>query len=75
MLPDTRCASPAASQLILFVVSTHTGALRRYVHVVADNTAAIKLYERAGYQVESQETEAYARAASRPRRLLLVKPL
>jgi ribosomal protein S18 acetylase RimI-like enzyme len=49
--------------------------LCRYVHVVAENTAAVKLYERAGYGVESQETEGFARAASRPRRLLLVKAL
>ena len=46
-----------------------------YVHVVHSNTAAVALYQAAGYTVESQESENTARALQRPRRLLLCKEL
>lgn len=47
-----------------------------YVHVVADNAPALELY-RSGcaFEVEAEESEAYARALQRPRRMLLVKQL
>jgi ribosomal protein S18 acetylase RimI-like enzyme len=46
-----------------------------YVHVVHDNTAAQRLYSSMGYQQETEETEGFARALRRPRRLLLHKQL
>jgi ribosomal protein S18 acetylase RimI-like enzyme len=46
-----------------------------YVHVVHDNTAAQQLYTSMGYQQETEETEGFARALRRPRRLLLHKKL
>ena len=41
------------------------------VHVEAINTAAEALYLSSGFAVESEESEAYARALNRNRRLLL----
>jgi tmRNA-binding protein len=46
-----------------------------YVHVVPDNTPAHNLYLQMGYKQESEETEAFAHALRRPRRLLLHKQL
>mmetsp|Transcript_6025 Transcript_6025/g.16049 ORF Transcript_6025/g.16049 Transcript_6025/m.16049 type:complete len:289 (+) Transcript_6025:1731-2597(+) len=47
-----------------------------YVHVVHDNLPALQLYQQGlGFRVESEETENFAKATSRPRRLLLCKPL
>jgi ribosomal protein S18 acetylase RimI-like enzyme len=48
-----------------------------YVHVVHDNAAARALYQGqgAGFAVESEESEAFARGLARPRRLLLHKAL
>ena len=41
------------------------------VHVEAINAAAEALYLSSGFAVESEESEAYARALNRNRRLLL----
>ncbi|KAL3152092.1 hypothetical protein ABBQ32_001198 [Trebouxia sp. C0010 RCD-2024] len=47
-----------------------------YVHVAQDNTAAVKLYStHCSFQQEQQESEPYARALSRPSRLLLYKQI
>lgn len=52
------------------------GVRHLYVHVVADNLPALKLYTgRAGFQQESEESEGFARALNRPRRLLLHRKL
>lgn len=51
------------------------GVAHLYVHVVADNGAASALYASAGFAVESEETEARARALQRPRRRILHKRL
>lgn len=45
------------------------------MHVVHDNAAARQLYGRLGFELETEETEAFARALRRPRRLLLHKAL
>ena len=42
-----------------------------YVHVEAENVGAKRFYEKNGFEVCEQETEAYALSLSRPRRLLL----
>lgn len=41
------------------------------VHVEACNSAAAALYLSSGFDVESEEAEAFARAQNRNRRLLL----
>jgi hypothetical protein len=46
-----------------------------YVHVVHDNTPAHNLYLSLGYGQEAEETEAFAHAKRRPRRLILHKRL
>jgi len=51
------------------------GVRHLYVHVVADNEAAARLYVSAGFEVEAEESEAYARALQRPRRRILHKRL
>lgn len=51
------------------------GVEHMYVHVVADNAPAAQLYRRLGFEREAQESEAFARALRRPRRLLLHKQL
>jgi ribosomal protein S18 acetylase RimI-like enzyme len=52
------------------------GVQHMYVHVAADNTAARQLYiEQCGFRVEQEESEGFARALNRPRRLLLWRPL
>lgn len=57
-------------------VALRQGARYMYVHVIASNTPALELYtKRGGYSVEEAETEAFARALDRPRRLLLFKDL
>lgn len=52
-----------------------TGVEHMYVHVIHDNIAAQQLYSGLGYEQETQETETFARALRRPRRLLLHKQL
>lgn len=42
-----------------------------YVHVVADNISARKLYEKAGFEYESEESVKEARSLGRPRRYIL----
>ena len=49
----------------------HLASRCHAVHVEAINTAAAALYLGSGFAVESEETEAYARALNRNRRLLL----
>ncbi len=44
-----------------------------YVHVVANNQAAMTLYTKGGFLYEKEETVSHARMLSRPRRLLLHK--
>lgn len=41
------------------------------MHVEACNTAAEALYRTCGFDVEAEESEGYARALNRNRRLLL----
>ena len=52
------------------------GVQHLYVHVVHENQPAILLYKQAlGFEVESEESVAFARNLQRPRRLLLCKRL
>lgn len=51
------------------------GVEHLYVHVVADNSPARNLYISLGYELEAEETEAFAHALRRPRRQLLHKQL
>lgn len=51
------------------------GVLCMYVHVVSDNAAALKLYQAAGYEVESEESADAARRRQHGRRLLLCNHL
>ena len=47
-----------------------------YVHVVAENEAAVALYvDLLGFQLESEETASFAHSLGRPRRKLLCKRL
>jgi ribosomal protein S18 acetylase RimI-like enzyme len=55
--------------------AAQAGVRHLYVHVVADNAAAVALYGRMGYEVEAEEGEAQARALGRPRRKILHKRL
>jgi ribosomal protein S18 acetylase RimI-like enzyme len=55
--------------------ASSSGVEHLYVHVVADNAPAKRLYERLGFAVEAEESEGYARSLSRPRRLILHKRL
>ena len=41
------------------------------MHVASDNTAALRLYQVSGFEVEAEEGAAAARALGRQRRLLL----
>ncbi len=50
-----------------------TGVTDLYVHVVANNQAAMMLYTKGGFLYEKEETVLHARMLSRPRRLLLHK--
>ena len=54
-----------------FLWNSHLASRCHAVHVEAINTAAAALYLGSGFAVESEETEAYARALNRNRRLLL----
>ncbi|WIA08025.1 hypothetical protein OEZ85_007495 [Tetradesmus obliquus] len=56
-------------------VAAGLGVEHMYVHVVHDNAAAQQLYSSMGYEQETEETEGFARALRRPRRLLLHKQL
>eukprot|EP00878_Enallax_costatus_P041991 GHUV01048935.1.p2 GENE.GHUV01048935.1~~GHUV01048935.1.p2 ORF type:complete len:182 (+),score=35.88 GHUV01048935.1:1117-1662(+) len=56
-------------------VALDMGVQHMYVHVIYDNTAAQRLYNSLGYEQETEETESFARALRRPRRLLLHKQL
>ncbi|CAK9279398.1 unnamed protein product [Sphagnum jensenii] len=49
------------------------GVTDLYVHVVANNQAAMMLYTKGGFLYEKEETVSHARMLSRPRRLLLHK--
>jgi GNAT superfamily N-acetyltransferase len=51
------------------------GVIHLYVHVVHDNLAARKLYERCGFDVEEEEAADAARKRQHSRRLLLGLPL
>lgn len=51
------------------------GVEHMYVHVVDDNVAARKLYEKCGFCVEQKEQANVARGLNRPPRLLLHKEL
>lgn len=59
--------------IVLFILNA--GVEHMYVHVVHDNAAAQQLYSSMGYEQETEETEGFARALRRPRRLLLHKQL
>lgn len=53
-----------------------TGVQFLYVHVAQDNTAAVQLYSsHCNFQQEQKESDSYARALSRPSRLLLRKQM
>ena len=78
------CVLPAARRRGLGKALVLDGARRAaaagvsdlYVHVVADNEPARRLYQaQCGFQVEQEEGEAVARALNRPRRLLLHLPV
>ena len=52
------------------------GVRHMYVHVVDENTAAVRLYEdKCGFKIEKEEHASLARALNRPRRLILHKML
>ncbi|PNW86390.1 hypothetical protein CHLRE_02g084550v5 [Chlamydomonas reinhardtii] len=78
------CVAPAARRMglaraLLRVAEEEArskGVQWLYVHVVADNQPAVKLYcEAMGFEVEQAESEGYARSLQRPRRLILAKEL
>lgn len=54
-------------------LAAQQGVEHLYVHVVADNTPAHRLYLGLGFEQEAEESEGFARALQRPRRLLLHK--
>uniref|UniRef100_A0A1D2A021 N-acetyltransferase domain-containing protein n=3 Tax=Auxenochlorella protothecoides TaxID=3075 RepID=A0A1D2A021_AUXPR len=52
------------------------GTRHAYVHVAASNAAAVRLYRaQCGFSDEQRESEGFARARRRPRRLLLHRAL
>jgi ribosomal protein S18 acetylase RimI-like enzyme len=52
------------------------GVTHLYTHVIADNAAAVGLYvQQCQFLVEQEESESFARALNRPRRLLLYQAL
>ena len=55
-------------------VAAGWGVERMYVHVVHDNVGAKAFYEDFGFEVEAEESAAYAAGLSRPPRLLLTQP-
>lgn len=67
--------APCTSFLTSSFIYMHSGVKHMYVHVVHDNGAAQRLYSSLGYEKEAEETEGFARALRRPRRLLLHKQL
>lgn len=78
------CVADAArrqgvAQNLLMTAAQHLaaqGVRYMYVHVAADNAAAVQLYMGpGGFGLEQEESEAAARALGRPRRLLLVQEL
>jgi ribosomal protein S18 acetylase RimI-like enzyme len=57
-------------------VAASKGVRHLYVHVVASNEPALRLYEnQCGFEIEQREDESFARALNRPRRLLLHREL
>lgn len=54
-------------------IAQHWGITSLYVHVVATNDAAVKLYNKGGFQLEKEESASEARRHARPRRSLLHK--
>jgi ribosomal protein S18 acetylase RimI-like enzyme len=48
-----------------------SGVSDLYVHVIVDNLSARKLYEKAGFVYEKEETVKEARSNCRPQRYLL----
>ena len=62
-------AHPAADSNVL------AAPARRAVHVEASNGPAAALYLSSGFEVEAEESEGYARALNRNRRLLLHRQL
>ena len=59
----TSCLSPHRP-----TATTAGGVEQMYVHVVADNVGAKAFYEDFGFQVEAEESSAYAAGLSRPPR-------
>ena len=71
MLP---CSMRLKKYLVYVTISLHScaGVQHLYVHVAHNNVAAKQLYiDRCGFKEEQHESEGYARALSRARRLLL----
>lgn len=66
-----------ARRLLQEAISAAEGAgvQHLYVHVEASNSPAAALYLGSGFDVESEESEGYARALNRNRRLLLHRRL
>lgn len=56
-------------------IAQHWGITSLYVHVVATNDAAVKLYNKGGFQLEKEESASEARRQARPRRSLLHKDI
>jgi GNAT superfamily N-acetyltransferase len=54
-------------------VAHQWGVERLYVHVVADNDGAKTFYLDLGFEVEAEESAAFASGLNRPRRLLLTQ--
>ena len=54
-------------------VAYQWGVERLYVHVVADNAGAKTFYLDLGFEVEAEESAAFASGLNRPRRLLLTQ--
>jgi ribosomal protein S18 acetylase RimI-like enzyme len=54
-------------------VAYQWGVERLYVHVVADNDGAKTFYLDLGFEVEAEESAAFASGLNRPRRLLLTQ--
>ena len=64
------------SHLMFHLLGRSAGVEELYVHVVADNTAAVQLYcHSCDFEVEAEEAHGQAQLLSRPRRLLLHRRL
>ena len=58
-----------------FEIAKSWGVEQMYVHVEAENVTAKRFYEKEGFEVVKEESEAFAISLQRPRRVLLSQPV